>query len=106
MSGQDRIVCPDCGANPLLYPCHSQTCPYREPEYTEEWDTPNASSEDGDERTYTPIGPTDRLDHAAEHNDPLLEAVKADRRPHWNDTIAALRETLKALNIDTGATKK
>lgn len=35
-----------------------------------------------------------------------IEAVKADRRPHWNDTIAAIRETLKALNIDTGATKK
>lgn len=35
-----------------------------------------------------------------------IEAVKADRRPHWNDTIAHIAATLKALNIDTGATKK
>lgn len=66
-----NVTCPDCGANPSLYPCHAQTCPYLEPEYTEEWDTPSAASEDEGERSYKPIGPYDRLDDAAEHGDPL-----------------------------------
>ncbi len=34
-----------------------------------------------------------------------LEAVKADRRPHWNDTLAYIQALLKSHNVDTGKSK-